>query len=633
MAERGRREEIFPLPPFEMTMMHYIRRLPWWFIVLAASFCFAAGVQAWMASYGLGNFESDQAVMGLQMKHMAQGKEFPIYLASFHYHGTLYSYLSIPFFQLLGSDSIYAMRILAVILMCMTFALYAWVITRLWDIKTAVLTMVFLAIPNMHVLHFTIQPSSSTPMRIALTTLALILFVKRGDFTARQQAWGTAAFGMLMGLGLWTHPSFMMDIMIYGIAWMLSSEEWKRLWQTAAAKWKAFGVPLQYGISVFALLFCTAIIQTAFHNAPSKIHAYAQTLCMIFAVITLCVTLFISRRRSTLIKRSLLLIAGFSIGNAPQWIGWVFFGFSPFPKTHFIIPTMHDMFVWSQMMMPALFGITPSPIGLIEKFPPARIALWCITMLVVLAIVIWYLARYGRLFISAVLAKPLTYMEGNRLAIGLFFLVPVTATFFYSSAGVTAIRHILFAWPAACVILALGYRQLFARYKYLACALFTIHFLTVGMSNLIQTENIWSQDHGRPLHAIATMERYLGSKGITRGYADFWVAYITDFLTDERLIITPYTGNDRYPAYTKSVGEAPVVAYIVWTKQTVIPAQHSTAAQLKEALAKANHTVVKKFSHVLERLDHATVLERRAFPNLDVWIVADTKLTSSDTKQ
>jgi hypothetical protein len=607
-----------------MTSIKNIRRIPWTYPTLAACIFLAIGVQLWAALLGPGNFDSDQAVMGLQIKHILEGKELPIYLWGLNFHGTLYSYLSVPLLWLLGTDNVFAMRIVSVLLMSVIFCLYAVIVTRLWDIKTAILTALFFTIPGMYVLLFTMQPDDSTAMRIILTTTALLLFIRRDTFTPRQQTIAVAAFGMLMGLGLWTHPSFRIDIGIYALAWLLASREWKRLWDWG----EHLKMPLHFCISIVGLCFCLVAIMPMFHDASIQLRIGTSIAMGLGLLLLATIVLLASDRKAALIQGNILFIAGFLIGNGAQLAGWVLIDTAPYYQSQFIIPGSGNIKIWAESIIPAFFGITrlPSGSGFLSAMHPV---IWMTTFVAIIGTLLLYVFYSRRLLLSAAMSKPLDMRESNRLAVALFFIVPLTALFFFPIGGTAGVRHIVFAWPAACIVLALGYRHLFGLNKYAASALLTVHLLTVGISNILAENRMWSYDQGRPLQfSIESLERYLQSKGVFYGYADYWTAYMVDYITDERLTIAEYTGTLRFPPYTQSVGETEMVAYVLWPRQTLIPGDQSSALDLQKALAKTNHTVRQWFPHVLERLDHATVMERKTISNFDVWIIRDDLLAT-----
>lgn len=65
--------------------------------------------------------------------------------------------------------------------------------------------------------------------------------------------------------------------------------------------------------------------------------------------------------------------------------------------------------------------------------------------------------------------------------------------------------------------------------------------------------------HDEPL---ATLVADLERRGIHEAYGPYWTAYKATFLAEERVVVAPLAGWDRYPAYTARVDRAPREAYI-----------------------------------------------------------------------
>ena len=91
--------------------------------------------------------------------------------------------------------------------------------------------------------------------------------------------------------------------------------------------------------------------------------------------------------------------------------------------------------------------------------------------------------------------------------------------------------------------------------------------------------------------------------------------------TEERILLAPYNGSDRYPSYTRQVERLPVQAYLV--RLGLISAGQSTAADLARTLLDPEKMggTGPAFSRFGELLRAATVLDRRAIGSWDVWIV------------
>jgi hypothetical protein len=118
---------------------------------------------------------------------------------------------------------------------------------------------------------------------------------------------------------------------------------------------------------------------------------------------------------------------------------------------------------------------------------------------------------------------------------------------------------------------------------------------------------------------VAALEQYLQQQGVRVGYADYWLSYTLDFLTQERLVIAPYNGIDRYPPYTEQVGRAPVRAFIFWHAD--LPPELRTGTDFAALLQQSQAQGLDVFPHVAAQTAQHTVLERQSIGGWDVWIV------------
>ncbi len=119
--------------------------------------------------------------------------------------------------------------------------------------------------------------------------------------------------------------------------------------------------------------------------------------------------------------------------------------------------------------------------------------------------------------------------------------------------------------------------------RYLICALLTVPFgLAIGLNNCFGSFNKWisttllimvlllhgaSNFVGRDKKDLdsADLVAFLETKGFTRGYARYAIAYPLNYLSNERLIYTPAfhtPGSDRYPPYTRMVSQSDNPAFI-----------------------------------------------------------------------
>jgi len=69
---------------------------------------------------------------------------------------------------------------------------------------------------------------------------------------------------------------------------------------------------------------------------------------------------------------------------------------------------------------------------------------------------------------------------------------------------------------------------------------------------------------------LAPLEAALRAHGVTRAWADYWIAYRVTFETHGRVIVAPTT-DDRYPAYAAAVraAQAPADVFLAGTRTAV----------------------------------------------------------------
>ena len=120
--------------------------------------------------------------------------------------------------------------------------------------------------------------------------------------------------------------------------------------------------------------------------------------------------------------------------------------------------------------------------------------------------------------------------------------------------------------------------------------------------------------------AVSTLEEFLSDHDVQGGYADYWIAYTLDYLTEERLTLAPFNGMDRDPRYSERVASLPVHAYLF--PLNAIPDEARRVADIVQwvDLSQVGEPPVPGLS---QRLEKQVVLERRTVRNWDVWLVTN----------
>jgi len=115
------------------------------------------------------------------------------------------------------------------------------------------------------------------------------------------------------------------------------------------------------------------------------------------------------------------------------------------------------------------------------------------------------------------------------------------------------------AWAAGSHALASMVRLEPATARYRSMIASAIVAAIVGVH--VWQQVIWYRKLQPDTQSLATID-CLTRNGIRGGYAEYWTAYKLTFLAQERIIIAPTDGIDRYPTYTKFVRSLPSQARI-----------------------------------------------------------------------
>jgi hypothetical protein len=186
---------------------------------------------------------------------------------------------------------------------------------------------------------------------------------------------------------------------------------------------------------------------------------------------------------------------------------------------------------------------------------------------------------------------------------------------------ITSARYLLIAWQAGSVILAIFIAKLAGRSRVLGLALVGLWVMLVGIGNLLEVGAYWhDRREAYSPAAVSALEGFLTENNVQGGYADYWIAYPLDYVTEERLTFAPYNGMDRYPGYSERVASLPVHAYLF--PQNAIPQQARRAADIVRRL-NLNEGAGPPIPWLSEHVGKQAVLERRTVRNWDVWLVTN----------
>ena len=169
----------------------------------------------------------------------------------------------------------------------------------------------------------------------------------------------------------------------------------------------------------------------------------------------------------------------------------------------------------------------------------------------------------GLAALVGLLAAIAIVLTRRRRSLELLAAVIVPFPFLYALSGYTSYRIEPRYLGMLAPLLALVMTATLTKLR--AASLVLIAACALSLTALIALRDAGAMAPGardvRPPTTVAPLIHLLDQRGITRARADYWIAFRVTFLTNERIIVAPTTGN-RYPAYRELVERSDRVATI-----------------------------------------------------------------------
>jgi hypothetical protein len=562
-----------------------------WKLLVILLMLVGIGVQVWAAGQWAENFDSDEATFGLMARHILRG-EWPTFVYGNRYLGSTEAILAAPFLRLFGNhgNHVFVLRLSTIMLFALFLSLHALLVTKWFGRRTALFTLLFLIFPGWRILWWTFRPIGPYISMFVLGTIILLL----GTSLLRQPVFrpaGLFLLGLIIGLALWTHQMSIPYVLALGVAFLLQSPEWKVLY-AKGAKWgiATFGkaavllpLALVFGLSILFTLSlfsdsCSPPQQFALIRTASRLGLAVIAGGLGVALIT------VSGRRRLFLKGAGIVTAGVMLGIAPLWANALLTGVTPSPALWPSCPTEmpERLRLLARELLPGLFGL-PTGTELSNILLPQTVPAAAITLFVGAA-VFHFVWQQRRPLASLLTLHPLPRFEPAVIP-ALLFLIPISlAALGSNSVDALSIRYLLVAWQASAIILGLFVAALSKRAPIVTVALVALYVYQLGIVNLRSAHQFWETRHGRFSTAeTVPLEEKLRDLQVTAGYGDYWTVYALDFLLEERMILAPYNGIDRYPPYTAHVAGQPRIALIF--PAALLPETVSTIPEMQEVLS------------------------------------------------
>jgi hypothetical protein len=482
-------------------------------------------------------FDSDEAVEGLMALHVLSG-EYPLFMWGQRYKGVPEVYLSSLVFGA-AEPGVVALKAVTlacfVAFVCLNFILLSRACSRrvAW-----MATSLFVVCPG-SLVYWSLSGSAEIVMTmVAGAVLCLGVHAWRRSGSSA----GLIVAAVALGFGLWVQQYIVYYVVALALAALVDAPEWRK-WAGEALAGRALPDWLRVargGVAAVAALYFTfglvAFVGGGFEVDVSGVRISAthpQKMWWIsagFLALAGLATFVLDLRR---INPS--VVAAFLIGYSPAIVGqFTAHGFGASMRRTDLDGLVASMGSIVGDVVPMLFGFK-SPTTAWLGVPAA-----------------------SALLVAAVVA--LSYWRMRERPFTVFFhafLIAAPALFIISGSFVDAqsYRYLMPMHAALPVVYAVGVDAAFAVNRMAGT------LLLAGLLGVFS----WQQANWyrllEPDRAAAAVIECLDRSGIRAAYADYWVSYKITFLTRERIVVVPTSG-DRYEplaAHVRAVPSAPTV--------------------------------------------------------------------------
>jgi hypothetical protein len=495
--------------------------------------------------HGTWFFDSDEAVEGLMARHVLQG-EFPVFLWGQHYKGVPEVYLSAGVFGLFGS-SVVALKATTLAIFAVYAGLHFRLLETFFSRRVAWIgSLLLMACPPALVLW---SLSGNAEIVFTLTAGAILLLgVERWRTTGSRL--GLVMASAATGFGLWVHQYLLFHLAALAIVaaarvphGQTAFRDFLSARETSTGIRRLLHLLVAIGV-VYAALGAYAFVAGGFEVSalgavlsarhPQKLWRLACACLLGWAGLTWVVRQS-SVQRATFARVMALPLAAFLVGYAPVLVHRATTGGrGPIARM--------DLNGLVASLPTVAYDIVPILLGF--KSPgTARLPI---------------AAGYA-LLVGAILVLS---FEGIRRSgatrVFHIYLGCVAIGFLASGATIDAqsYRYLMPIYAALPAVYAVGIETA-ARWNRWAGT-----GLCGALVCLFAAQQITWYNRMEPDTESRAILSCVDARGVRHARAGYWLSYKLTFLANERLIVAPTDGVDRYPEYTRLVsasGQAPTI--------------------------------------------------------------------------
>ncbi len=152
-------------------------------------------------AHSFGLMDSDEAIPALMNKHIAEGKQPPLYFYGAFFQGSLAQHYTAAFFKLFGY-SVFLAKLTAFLAFALFLVIQFWLIKKAFSFGFACAAGLFYVLPWQELVRASLDLASGFP--VVLLSGSLAFYLTAGVVYEDKSQW-LAALGFILGLAFWSH--------------------------------------------------------------------------------------------------------------------------------------------------------------------------------------------------------------------------------------------------------------------------------------------------------------------------------------------------------------------------------------------------------------------------------------------
>lgn len=492
-------------------------------------------------------YNSDYAMISLIAKRFADFRDFPIFVYRAGYQGMLWDGIGTGVvFRLLGMSP-FTMNVFEVFCTALLFVAFYFLVRKTDGSRTAAWAVLFLSFSCPNFYGRLMHPSPNYAQTFLLGVIWILLYLK---ILSRPRAWHVLAIGFVGGFGFYTYQMIAIFIgataIHAGLVALQHAPIRKGGWREWIAPQRGLRNPLiRWAMNIVSGLSALTLLMSGVGYGGITAFQLGRLPVLWDPTQTLALTIILWALRHA--------------ANVIRWHRWMVWGGFGFAVGY--LPKLIYTWIQHQPSIPRTsLGGSLHTLGVRVRFAAIEgFRFLNFTSLNVMQIAL-ALATLGLMAWGIAKATRKGRSKDPRSLSPLLFLGPVVILTFITSAAVVDIsnsRYMLSIWLFFAYALALGVSGL-PRSPKVGASLALGLILFWGNTLLVYKKELDATERPHPHLAVRD---WLESRGVSHGYADYWIAYSLNFLSHERLMFEPLYSN-YIPDYGAQVSAQHRIAYV-----------------------------------------------------------------------